>query len=242
MLDNILQGVNFSKFALCASILRQNADDPLAPKELCMPTQVAIACRHQLFADGICKLLEGANEIAIVGVARTGPELNEMLRKPVDVILVEGQVFDRELAAIDSRQGLRFLLMDDYRASYGDLQQLVSRGICGFLGSDMDAEMLRKAIVQVASGELWIDHKTIRESLVATPKNCVVRLTRKETEVLQCLYAGFSNKEAARKLCVSEQTIKSHYNHLFKKFGVSNRLKLALHAAEVLPRPVDSVR
>jgi DNA-binding NarL/FixJ family response regulator len=207
-----------------------------------MPIPVAVACRHQLFADGICKLLDGSEEITVLGVARTGAELKELLRKPVQVVLLEGQVFDRELTALDLRQGVRFLLMDDYRTSYGDLQQLVGRGICGFFGSDMDAEMLGKAIVQVASGELWIDHKTIRESLTTTPKNRTVRLTRKETEVLQCLYAGFSNKEAANKLCVSEQTIKSHYNHLFKKFGVSNRLKLALHAAEVFPRPAEPLR
>jgi DNA-binding NarL/FixJ family response regulator len=207
-----------------------------------MPIQVAIACRHQLYVDGICKLLEGSGDIAVLGVARTSAAFKELMRKPVDVVLVEGRAFERELAATDLRQGLRILLMDDYRTSYGDLQQLVGRGICGFLGCDMDAEMLRKAITQVASGELWIDHKTIRDSLVSTPKSKSVRLTRKETEVLQCLYAGFSNKEAARKLCVSEQTIKSHYNHLFKKFGVSNRLKLALHAAEVFPRPAESLR
>jgi DNA-binding NarL/FixJ family response regulator len=204
-----------------------------------MPIHVAIACRHQLVADGICKLLEDAEEMVVLGVARTGAELKALLRRPVDVILLEGRLFDREMAESELGQGLRFLLIDDYRSHYGDLQQLVGRGICGFLSSDMDAEMLRKAINQVASGELWIDHKTIRESLVATPKNRTVRLTRKETEVLQCLYAGFSNKEAARKLCVSEQTIKSHYNHLFKKFGVSNRLKLALHAADVFPRPAE---
>jgi DNA-binding NarL/FixJ family response regulator len=207
-----------------------------------MPIQVAIACRQQIYAEGVCKLLEGSKEIVVVGVARTAGALKELLRQPLDVVLLEVSTFDRVLAATDLRPGLRFLLLDDYRSSYGDLQQLVGRGICGFLGSDMDAEMLRKAILQVSSGELWIDHKTIRESLVTTPKNRTVRLTRKETEVLQCLYAGFSNKEAANKLCVSEQTIKSHYNHLFKKFGVSNRLKLALHAAEVFPRPADPLR
>jgi DNA-binding NarL/FixJ family response regulator len=207
-----------------------------------MPIQVAIACRQRIYAEGICKLLEGSKEVSVMGVARTNAALKELLRKPVDVVLVEGRVFDREMATTDLRPGLRFLLLDDYRSSYGDLQQLVGRGICGFLGSDMDGEMLGKAIIQVASGELWIDHKTIRESLVATPKNRTVRLTRKETEVLQCLYAGYSNKEAARKLCVSEQTIKSHYNHLFKKFGVSNRLKLALHAAEVFPHPAEPLR
>ena len=55
-------------------------------------------------------------------------------------------------------------------------------------------------------------------------------ITKKEKEILNYVCAGFTNKEVANKLYISEQTVKSHCNHLFKKFGVTNRTKLALFA------------
>ena len=91
-------------------------------------------------------------------------------------------------------------------------------------GSSLDAD-------PVIAGELWFDNKVIQTSL------CVVRgsgrempLTQREAEILRFICEGYSNKAIAETLNISEQTVKTHCNHLFKKFEVTSRLKLALRA------------
>jgi DNA-binding NarL/FixJ family response regulator len=64
-----------------------------------------------------------------------------------------------------------------------------------------------------------------------------MHLTKKEMEILHYLCSGFTNKEMSQKLSISEPTVKSHVNHLFKKFGVSNRLKLAICASKIKSDP-----
>ena len=112
---------------------------------------------------------------------------------------------------------------------YSNLQSLVKRGLVGILNPKSDALMFQKAIKSVIAGEMWIDHETIRRSLCCSERaQRDLNLTKREKQVLDCICSGATNKEIAQKLFVTEQTIKSHCNKLFKKFGVSNRVGLAL--------------
>jgi DNA-binding NarL/FixJ family response regulator len=62
-----------------------------------------------------------------------------------------------------------------------------------------------------------------------------IDLTRKEKEIVSLICHGYRNKEIAQKLAITEQTVKSHCNRIFKKVGVSDRLQLALYTHKIWP-------
>ncbi len=197
-----------------------------------MGTRVAIGCRVNLFAEGLRAILESELGIEIIGTTGTLEDLRDMIESAPDVILAD-QAMSKSILNNNVPEASKVLCINEARGfltEYGDLSDVVSKGFAGFLPSYADRTMLLKAIESVSRGELWIDRKTMKETLVHKGKE-EVNLTRRETEILNCLKAGDSNKEIAQKLFITEQTVKSHFNRLYKKFGVKNRLKLALLAS-----------
>ncbi|MBE0598504.1 MAG: response regulator transcription factor [Desulfuromonadales bacterium] len=198
-----------------------------------MPINLLIACRVLLFAEGLRRLLERDSDIRVMGVVTSGEELKDKLDSDLDLILAD-QVLCRQILAdyqFDSAKVLCIVENRGVLTSYGDLSDLVSRGFAGFLPAYADESMLAKALDSVHRGELWIDRKTLRDSFLHKGRE-EVSLTRREQEILRCLNSGLSNKEIAEKLRITEQTVKSHCNHLYKKFGVKNRLQLALYTSQ----------
>lgn len=61
----------------------------------------------------------------------------------------------------------------------------------------------------------------------------MLKLTKKQEAIIDCLKQGMSNKEIAEKRCISEVTVKMHIHALFLKFGVKSRLQLVLKANEM---------
>lgn len=198
-----------------------------------MSVNVLIACRVGLFAEGLKTLLEQSSPGEITGTITTGEDLAEKLEAGPDIILAD-QAFCRQIFTEHFFESARVLCIIENKgvlSSYGDLSDMVAKGFAGFLPGYADLSMLRKAIDSVNRGELWIDRKTLRDSFLHKGKE-EISLTRREQEILRCLGSGLSNKEIAQKLHITEQTVKSHCNHLYKKFGVKNRLQLALYTTQ----------
>ncbi len=200
-----------------------------------MPIKLTICCRNFLLAEGLGKLLEDAEQMVVDGVTCRSEELNAMLMESPDVVVCDRSSCEYIFTHNPPGNGTKVLLLANEENSsfnYVDLQEMVSRGLAGIMPFDSDSQLLKKAIVKLHAGELWIDHKTISSALVSKGgEKTNIRLTKKETEILQYVCAGDTNKKIAQRLNISEQTVKSHCNHLFKKFGVKNRVKLALHAS-----------
>jgi DNA-binding NarL/FixJ family response regulator len=124
-----------------------------------------------------------------------------------------------------------------------NLQSLISKGIVGILPPSADAELLKKALRATLMGELWLDRPTLMKLLAcmkqASPN---VRLAQREKEIISHICQGFRNKEIAQKLQISEQTVKSHCNRIYKKLGVADRLQLALHSHKIMPEEDSRVK
>lgn len=197
-----------------------------------MSIKVLICCALKLFAEGLGKLLRDSDGIEVIGTACDQDTFATLLRLQPDIIMVDPPFFRRIIKNPSSEGGLKLLLIKDYGEdwlAYQDLQEMVGKGLVGVLPCHADCSQMKKAIREIHHGDLWIDHKTIRNSLFREPSpKKTVPLTRREKEVLNCLCSGFTNKKIAKELIITEQTVKSHCNRLFKKFGVSNRLQLAI--------------
>lgn len=191
--------------------------------------RVLICNRIHLYAEGLARLLEGDEDIRVAGIACNTGELQALDALEVDLVLSDKANFH-----LLASQGKRILLINDGRQQllpFDDLKVMVTQGLAGILDCEIDSSVLKKAIERVCSGELWLDRKIISNTLRLTDDSGeAIRLSRRESEILRHICDGNSNKEIAELLCISEQTVKTHCKHLFKKFDVSSRLQLALRA------------
>lgn len=202
-----------------------------------MPVKLVIGCCSYLFGEGLKKLLEDDKNIDVLGIFDESTDLKEIVKLNVDMVLADRGVFHGlpEDFVIDNP--VKILLIADRTwlpTAYKDLPELVSKGVVGILPSGADSDLLKKAIKAVSSGELWIERKTMKDMLTCKPEK-IVDLTRKEKEVCSLICQGCRNKEIAQKLNISEQTVKSHCNRIYKIFGVSGRLQLALFCHRICP-------
>lgn len=109
----------------------------------------------------------------------------------------------------------------------------VRAGAMGYLLKDARAEELCRAIRAAAAGQVQLSpqaaERLMREVRSPQPPE---RLTERETEVLQRLARGESNREIAGSLSIAEKTVKTHVSHLLAKLGLSSRTQAALYAVQ----------
>ena len=118
--------------------------------------------------------------------------------------------------------------------------QAIKAGAKGYLSKNSSISRLFKAIKAVHNGQLWIERQLIAKYFNGdiTADSCLpgslekieALLTSREQEILRILMQGDSNKEIGRKLFISEKTVKSHLNSIFKKLNVRRRLEAILCA------------
>lgn len=210
-----------------------------------MVIKLVIGCCNYLFGEGLKKLLEDDKDINVIGIFDESADLKEIVKLNANMVLADRGVFHGLPENFVIENPIKILLIVDRTwlpTAYKDLPKMISRGVVGILPPSTDSALLKKALKAVSQGELWIERKTLKDML--TSKNLsekMVDLTRKEEEITSLICQGFRNKEIALKLNISEQTIKSHCNRIYKKIGVSDRLQLALYAYKIWPEYIPNV-
>lgn len=204
-----------------------------------MPIKVAIGCYSYLFGEGIKRLLEDEREIDVIGIFNEGTDFNEILKIKPDVALLDFNIFRDLTEDFANETQIKILIIGNktlYSASDRRIADLVSKGVAGILPPGADSYLLKKATKAISSGELWLDRKTMRNILsYESFSKREVKLTEAEKEIVSLICQGYRNKEIAQKLSVSEQTVKSHCNRIYKKVGVSDRLQLAIYVYKLWP-------
>ncbi len=118
-------------------------------------------------------------------------------------------------------------------------------GVKGYCNKDVDPSLLLKAVEVVQKGEIWVGRKIIpnlleeltsmterHEKFSAFPPGVDFdSLTARERQIAQFIGDGFSNKEIASQLKISDRTVKAHLTSIFRKLKTSDRLRLALLVA-----------
>jgi two-component system, NarL family, nitrate/nitrite response regulator NarL len=146
-------------------------------------------------------------------------------------------------------QRLRPMIRTVVLTSHPDEQEGIAAlkaGARGYCDRDIEPRLLSKALDVVQKGEIWVGRKLIPhllEELTALTEQQVKetppeldsrldRITPRERQIVQLLSSGASNKEIAKKLNVTERTVKAHLTAIFRKLGISGRLQLALFVLE----------
>jgi DNA-binding NarL/FixJ family response regulator len=207
--------------------------------------RVVIADNHRLFREGLCLILQGEESIQIIGEAVNGLQTINVVKdlKP-DVVLLDIRMPETDgiqvIPSIRYKSPKTKALMLTATMDEDRIFKSLKLGAKGYLSMDSSASDLTKAIKAVQRGELWVERKLMSKffdneasnnSNGANPrKKTHEGLTLREQEVLRHLSTGLSNKEIAEDLFISEKTVKSHLNSIFRKLNVTRRLQAILYA------------
>ena len=188
--------------------------------------RVVIADDHHLVRQGLRALLENSREVEVVGEASTGYEAVELAEKfQPDVV-----VMDLSMPRLDGVQAATRILelrtpteivVVSMHADTAIVQNLVRRGVKGYLLKDALATELMFAIRSASAGKLYLS-PTISEAvmnMLMTPSgtDVVVELTPREREVLQLVAEGHTNTSIANILSISVKTVEKHRANLMNK-------------------------
>lgn len=181
--------------------------------------------------------------LEVVGEAADGQELPDVVyRTRPDVVLLDYKMphvsnFTALIQQLQAQHPSTQVIVLSGFASVDIAARAAEGGAHGYVLKSTRLEAVADAIRAVASGGIWIDPSLPRKvfdifqrdaggpSMEADGK---AELTRREREVLACVAQGISNCEIGQKLCISEQTVKTHLTHIFAKLAVKNRLAAAL--------------
>jgi two-component system, NarL family, nitrate/nitrite response regulator NarL len=207
-------------------------------------TTVLIADDHPIIRQGIRMMLENDVEVKVVGEASTVDEVIKLVSSLRPALLVLDQYFgadsslDRLEEIISIAPELRIIIFTGMvdgqtveRAAYG--------GAHGVVLKSQAASSLLMAIKKVAAGEIWYDRSFTarfisevsrkRESLSGEAL-LISSLTPRELEIVNHIVMGLVNKDVAKKLSISEKTVRNHLTVIYSKLRVSSRLELAIFA------------
>ena len=187
--------------------------------------RVLVADDHPLMREGIAAVIQGAEDIIVVGEAGNGQQAIEMFRvlRP-DVTLMDLRM--PIINGIDAIKAIRvefptsrFIVLTTYQ---GDVQALraLKAGAMGYLLKNMIWKDLPESIRAVHCGRRKIPSE-IAEALVEHVADDA--LTEREVEVLRRVAMGTANKIIAVQLSVSEATVKAHMKNILAKLGANDR-------------------
>ena len=194
---------------------------------------------HSLFREGLSRLLEAEPGFRIVGNCATAKEALLVLEE-ADIVLLDYDLGEEQgsmLLEHAKRSGFegRVLMVTAGMSDAGTLRafELGASGI--FLKHSPPSELVQ-AIYQVIGGDTWLDPRAMRSVIAgATDKaggSPSQTLNTRERAVLKAVFEGFSNKEIAEKLQISEYSVKWVLQQLFDKTGVRTRSQLVRIALE----------
>jgi len=168
------------------------------------------------------------NEPEIAGV-RTRAELSpgEVFRP--DFVLTDSHSL-RKGIALEGGGTTRVVLIDSGLGEEEIASLLLMYKIDGVLATSSGLAHLKKALQAIRGGQVWLDNRKVKALIHhAEPAGVASRcegFSRKEREIIILISQGFMNREIADKLCISEQTVKTHVSRIFRKANVARRSQL----------------
>ncbi|AIS52738.1 LuxR family two component transcriptional regulator [Thermoanaerobacter kivui] len=196
--------------------------------------KLLVADDHALIRKGLVQLIEMEKDIKVISQASNGEEAYKLTKelKP-DLVLM-----DVNMPIINGIKAAKMLKEEKHQTKilfltiYNDREYLVEAlklGVEGYILKDAEYDDLIKAIRIIYNGGVYIHPSLMEEIDNVDHENLKKELTAREIEILTLISKGYSNKEIAQKLFLSEKTVKNHVYNIFKKLDVKDRTKAAIY-------------
>ncbi|HET6714804.1 MAG TPA: response regulator transcription factor [Actinomycetota bacterium] len=198
--------------------------------------RVVIADDHKVVRVGLEQLLQTFDDVEFLGSGAGGEQAVALCEQHrPDVLLLDLSMPD--LDGIEVTKRLRDASPDTkvvVFTSFSDRERIVQAldaGAVGYLLKDAEPEELHAAVQAASRGEAPLTPRAAAALLAHRRDRPVeVELTPREREVLGLVVDGLANKQIARRMGISEKTVKGHLTNLFQRIGVADRTQAALWA------------
>jgi len=199
-------------------------------------TRVVLVDDHAILRASLGRLLEAEDDLEVVGAAGDGAEAVRIVTeiKP-DVVLM-----DLSMPHMDGVEATRAIVASGSPSkvvvltSFSDRDRILDAldaGAIGYLLKDTEPDELLRGVRAAAKGDWPLDPRAARLLLgEGSPRPTSPRLSEREAEVLALVADGLSNKLVARRLGITERTVKAHLTRIFEQLDVTDRTQAALWA------------
>lgn len=198
--------------------------------------RIAVVEDHSFYRNGLCLAIKRFKFVEFAFDACNGKEfLEKQLRHPADIVLMDIMMpvmggYDTVITAKKDFPNLKIIILtmledDEF------IQQFVHAGVHGYLLKNIDTKGLEAALKAVMNGHNYYSEELMgffTRKLREDPEkhSNMVKLTNRESEILQLIYEGLSNQEIADKLFISVRTVTNHRFNLKAKTNTKNTASL----------------
>jgi DNA-binding NarL/FixJ family response regulator len=198
--------------------------------------KVLVVDDHPLVRQALTQLLLASDDIEVVAAAKDGAEAVELAleHSPVVVLMdlemprLNGIEATRELKAANSAARVVVL------TTFSDRERILGAldaGALGYLLKDAEPDEIIRGVRAAFAGDSPLAPRAAREMLSERSESSSgPQLSARELEVLSLVAGGLPNKLIARRLAISEKTVKAHLTQVFAELGVTDRTQAALWA------------
>jgi len=196
---------------------------------------------HILFREGLARLLQSEHGFMVVAHCGSGAEAIPILKSQgVDVVLLDLDLGPEKGADIlDKLRAMDFegkVLLVTAGVDERDVPGLIRKGIAGILKKHTSPALLVQGIRDAMAGKVSFQQDLLQRALEKAEVDQSAQrpgeLTKREKEILSFIFEGFSNKEIANRIHISESAVKASLQNLFSKTGVRTRSQLVRVALE----------
>jgi two-component system response regulator DevR len=203
-------------------------------------TRLMIVDDHEVVRLGMRAALEVESDLTVVGEASNGAEaLAKVGVLDPQVILMDVRM--EKMGGIEACREIKsrspqvqILMITSYTDDDAVIASILA-GASGYLLKNVSRAELLRSIRLVATGQILIDAKAAKQAMSRLTTQAELpgsELTEREREVLALVARGYTNKQIAEALFVTEKTARNHVSHILEKLGLSRRSEAAVFAVE----------
>lgn len=189
------------------------------------PIRILIVDDHPVVQAGLSSMLATHGEIEVIGSASSGDEALMMVRQDMpDILLLDLRMpgmngIDTLYALKEMKASARVIILTSFETDE-NIYRAVQAGAQGYLLKDTSQRQMLEAIATVHMGKRYIPNP-----IAARLAERMLRsnLTARESEILEMLAKGLTNKQIGTALSISENTVRNHVNSIMEKLEVSDR-------------------
>jgi len=196
---------------------------------------IAIVDDHEIFRKGLRMVLNKSKLVSSIYEACDGEDFIKKLKdNKTDIVLMDVEMpnmngIEATQRALKINPSLKIIALSMFNDDEC-IQNMLNAGVKGFLIKNINKNTLNKAILTVASGQVYYSEELwtffTKKIFVQKQNDNLLKFTKREKQIMELLCDGMTNREIAEKLFVSERTIIGHKSNLLSKTNCKNAIGL----------------